>query len=655
MKRKRLASLLVCGFLLGGAGFGTFLLLRGSRALEDAAFEEEPVEVDSPNPLFGSSLASERPLRRDYSEEVEALLAEIESRAPSSLEVRAAIDWEVPQGFELDGTRDSLGVTNYKSALDWRRPEGSAWHERGSLTLSQAGGDFELRRPGEDGGEWWRKAGDYFYSSHMLQVLPFTTRYRAAEALEADMIAYGEGLGLLLWALSPGHYLRRAEHLEAGRPAEARGRTFYPLIATPDWIARPPTLPDKPWYPYQDSTLASWAEHAPRITYYVDPATYRIEGARMEYHKVSRSHPGRWTAGAAPAHIALEAWVKRWGTAGDGIALPVEIEGECYFGEELRRRVVLRVREASVASGGLSELSALLPEPGRRPYEGWPPYRSEVYRERIRSGADDYANRVGLIGALAFEGDLQATLEELKRLLLAFEADSALVPESMGGIDWHLGVAVYEILQRPESPECAALWRDFPPTEPFSSILARAVDFYARWHRAEDAARAEEYFAAYERAFGAKARFLYVLDRPLAGELETEVARALELRAIARAAKDQAVALAAAQAAIESYLRVGDTDRALEALEEAERTLGPEALAELRAWEPSLLERIAAEIERREEAARTYKLEATKDMVRALGYALEDARRRGWEEEARRYEALRDKFRETVRELGGEL
>lgn len=663
MKRKRAAVVLSSCAVLGTA-LGGILLLRGGRALEgdspggEAPEGAEAVDVDSPEPLFGSSLASERPLRREYAEEVEALLAEIEARAPSGAEVRAVVDWEVPRGFALEWARDSLGAKTYTSGLAWAPPEGSeGFWPKGTSALAVAGVDFELERLAEDGRrlEWWRKAGEHFYASRLLEALPFTTRWRAAEALESDIIAYGEGLGLFLWALRPGEFLRRAEHLEARGAVHAGGRTFLALVATPDWIARPPTLPDKPWYPYHDSTLSSWAEHTPVITYYVDPATYRIEGARMEYRGVTWSHRGRWTAGAAPPRLVLEAWVKRWAVFAEGIALPAETESACTVGDELRRRVRLVVREASVAEGVLSPLSDLLPEPGRRPYEGWPPYRSEVYRSRIEAGAGDYANRVGLVRALAFEGDLAGALAELKALLNAFESDKALLPESLGGIDWHLGIAVYEILQRPESPECAALFRDFPPTEPFSSILARAVDFYARWHRAEDEARVAERFAAYERSFGLKARLLYVLDRPLLEGLETEVERALELRAIVRGAKDRGVALAALQAAVESYLREGDTDGALEALEEAERALGAEAFGELGDWEQGVLDRVAEEIEAREEAARASKLGAAKDAVRALSSALEDAARRGWSEEAGRYGVLLERARERVRELGGEL
>jgi len=258
------------------------------------------------------------------------------------------------------------------------------------------------------------------------------------------------------------------------------------------------------------------------------------------------------------------------------------------------------------------------------------------------------------VNALAFEGDLSGAFTELKALLLAFEDDPALIPESMGGIDWHLGFAVYEFLQRPFVPESQALWLDFAVKEPFTSILGRALDFYARWHQEKDEALVATYFQRYEAGFSMKARLMYVQERPLVEGNETEVGKAREFFAIAQAAQDQSVRMSAIEAAIESFIRGRDYNAALDLIEKATVMLGPEGITRLGELETRWLERIAEGIEVRDERRRTSRIEAAKDMIGQIKTTLGDARIKGRVGEAGRLEVLLVRQESKLRELTGE-
>jgi len=521
---------------------------------------------DSPNPLQGSALASERPLRFDFSPEVEAFLAGCKQAASTSQTWGLRITWQLLKEEPRDWNRDGLGPRSFKTGLDWiHPPEGRQVSREGRVSLAGKGDRFYLSHLNENGDieEWWQKEGSYLYSSRMNELLPFVTRYPAQQALESGMLAYGEGLCLVLWAFNPEEYLRRSEDLKLGDLVQVDSHTCRTLISTPNWIKEPATLPTRHYFPYNESKLRSWASFTPVVTYFVNPQTYRIEGAVFTFYTFERSHPGRWTVIPEVSGERFETWVLKWSDTPFG-TIPSEVEGFYFVGDELKRHLLI-----SIAPDTGAEFKPLSLPRGRRQYEPWPPFSSAVYRQRIASGNKDYANRVGFINALAFEGKLSEALQEFKSLLADFNGDSDLVPESLGGIDWHLGFALYEILQNPEAPENRALWTEFEPREPYIGILGRALDFFARWHRSEYSELVEKYFQLYQEKFGLKARIMYAMERPLIEHVETETDRALELQRLIGQAETEDLRLQGLIACVEAFLHDKNYEGALAAIEGA--------------------------------------------------------------------------------------
>jgi len=435
-------------------------------------------------------------------------------------------------------------------------------------------------------------------------------------------------------AFQPGEVLRRAQNLAVGEPVQVDGRTYDTLVATPDWITTPATLPARPYYPFNESVLISWAELSPVATYFVNPLTRRIDGAAFAFYRAVRSHAGVWTVIPTPKDEKLEAWVTEWAVNGSGVPIPCRIDGRYTAGEKTVRHTLLTVREESAET---APYVAPAIERNRRQHESWPPFQSAVYRAWIASGQADYANRTALVNALAFEGALAETLAELKTLLRDIGADAELIAESTGGLDWHLGMALYEILQHPGTVEEQALWTDFEPAEPFVSILARAIDFYGRWRRAEDAAIADLYFQRYEERYGMAARLMHVIDRRLVDRVETETSRGMELQAIMAGAADEGLRLKALWAAVEAYLRDGNFEAALLAIEAGRGVIAaPENIETVDEWIAAWDARISAalaEIDAREKAASIRAKEDLLSQVRARlakaeqwGTALEVAR-----------------------------
>jgi hypothetical protein len=388
------------------------------------------------------------------------------------------------------------------------------------------------------------------------------------------------------------------------------------------------------------------------ITYYFDPARAAIEGAVFEYFKVDRSHRGRWTAVPRPAGERTEAWVTQWGVTADGRPMPSAIEGRYVVGAETKRRVVFTVRDEQAVRGEVTPCAELELQPGRRLYEGWPPFQSAVYRARIENGQADYANRVGLVDALAFEGNLAEALQALQELLADFQSDPALLAESMGAIDWHLGYAVYEFLQRPDAPEYWAIWNDFAAVEPYISVLGRAVDFFGRWRRAEDVPRAEAHFQRFERDFGIKARLMHAIGRQLIDRVEQETHRGLELEAVLRETVHDDIRLRAVQGAVEAYLADSNYEAAWRAIDLAERLLTEPAHIETfnrlaAGWEQRIAEAMDDLVHREWEAL----VRAKQDLVGQLRGRLARADATGSTAEAARLRALREKTEAELAEL----
>ena len=431
------------------------------------------------------------------------------------------------------------------------------------------------------------------------------------------MIAYGEGLCLLLLRFMPGEYLRRSENLKLGELLRVNGDVYQTLVATPGWIKDPPTLPTRHYFPYNQSKLLSWAPFTPTVTYFVNPDAMRIEGAVFTFYTFDRSHRGRWTVLPRQTGERFEAWVTEWSQSALG-EVPSAIRGVYVRQGKTVREIQL---EVVVESGDFfKELS--LPA-GRRQYEPWPPFSSEVYRGRISSGENDYANRVRLIDALAFEGKFEEALRELKSFLSDIQADSELVGESLGGIDWHLGFALYEILQNPQAPENGALWTDFEPTEPYIGILGRALDFFARWHRAEYADLVEQYMRLYRERFGLKAEIMHAAQRRLIERVETETDRALQLEELMRRADTDQLKLQALIASVEAFLRDENYQGALGAIELAGDLISdPQIRSSYEDLKASWEERIQAGLAEREERWIQSLIRAKEDLLSQLNSRL---------------------------------
>ena len=140
------------------------------------------------------------------------------------------------------------------------------------------------------------------------------------------MIAYGEGLCLLLLRFMPGEYLRRSENLKLGELLRVNGDVYQTLVATPGWIKDPPTLPTRHYFPYHQSKLLSWAPFTPVVTYFVNPDAMRIEGAVFTLYTFDRSHRGRWTVLPREKGERFEAWVTQWSQSALG-DVPSAIRG----------------------------------------------------------------------------------------------------------------------------------------------------------------------------------------------------------------------------------------------------------------------------------------------------------------------------------------
>jgi len=440
------------------------------------------VIVSAAAAAFESALAP-YPWRRDapFAAAVEEVLHAIEANAAHEPGVTAAVRWTVRTERALDGGRDCFNLFSLKTCPNWHHPGEEGFWPRGEYTLHAAGGDFLIQKPKDAGSEedWWRKAGEHLFARAFSESWHVIWRLHH-DALEAGLLGYDEGLGLVLWAFQPQEYLRRAEHLEPGPLCDVGGTACTTLIATPDWIRNPYEIRNRSHYPFNQTTLQSWAVHRPVITYYVDAERDVVVAAQFQYHKIIRSSAGDWTAGSEPSGMRVFCVAEEVGETAHGTWYPVRIVAYVYDGD-----TVVRTTTMTVSAG---PWSGPIPPPDldteKRTIDWWPHYRPGVYEQLVRREGWNHANRLGLARALCYEGD-PAAADALREAVRELERDRRLLPATFGGVDWEFGFAVYELLWQSEKTEVESFWETLPRTSTWNAILARAVDLYRQYRPKE--------------------------------------------------------------------------------------------------------------------------------------------------------------------------
>ena len=432
-------------------------------------------------PLFAAydSALAPYPWRKDkFDEKVEGLLKRLESNAGSEGAFSVRIDWTVDPGTDVDRDRRHWGPRSLKSALNWdRSPTGGYWRS-GTVFLQGKQGNFTLTKPeGEfTAAEWWQKAGENIYAKAFSEGSGTVWSFHH-DALEADMLAYGEGLGLILWAFQPGEYIRRADNLEVGGERELNGVAYKTLVATPSWIRNELFLENRKHYPFNESMLISWATHRPRVTYFIDEAKGVVAGAEFVYYRVCRSGPKDWKAGSKPNGVVVTCLATEMAETGAGTWYPTKIVGEVIDKEGLLRRTTMAVQLETVPSS--LAFQALAED--KRTKEAWPLYRSADYRRFMAGGDTSHWIRFGLARALAFEGDLDNALTAIGDALGALEEDQELASAAWGGVDWELGFALYELFWRYNDGQVATFWDSVPRTDAWLIVTRKAVALFGRY------------------------------------------------------------------------------------------------------------------------------------------------------------------------------
>lgn len=427
-------------------------------------------------PEYGSPLAP-YPWKRDgpFGAGVAEVLAALEENAAASPGFSARVAWTASSERKLDPARDRYGPLSLKSCPNWRSPKEAGFWPGGTYEIQAIGPDFRIDKPADAASaeDWWQKRGEHIYSRAFSQDWVTCWRFHH-DALEADMIGYAEGLGLLLWAFAPGEYIRRADYLDV--ELRDSGRQAL-LVATPAWIRTPPYLQNRKYYPFESTTFESWATLRPVVRYRIDLTRNMVFAAEFVYYKVTRDNPKDWRPGAQPSGLVVSCRALTVARNSSGTWYPRRIVAQVREGETLVREVSLEV--------SLGDPPAALPPPplppDKRHLYPWPPYRPEVFREFARLEGPDHANRLGLARALAYEGDMESAVPALFEVVSKLEEDSTLSRETFGGIDWELGFAVYECLGRFDEDRVAAFWNEVPRTSTWSAILARAVDLYRQY------------------------------------------------------------------------------------------------------------------------------------------------------------------------------
>ena len=453
---------------------------------------------------YDSALASYPELRPQYDPAVEEILGKLERAAPEGGAFSGAVRWKIESARKLDLDRQNFGPFSLKSVPNWHfPPEDPGFWREGAYSIAALGADFRMEKP-EDAvspADWWEKHGEALYARAWSEDWPTIWRFHH-DALEAGMLGYPEGLCLLLCAFNPGEYLRRAERLERGEKRRWNGGAYETLLATPSWVAKPLFLENRTHFPFNESTLISWASLRPAITYLVDVDRGLVVGAEFVYYRVLRDSPKDWHAGAKPSGLVITSFAEEVARSPQGAWYPVRIVSEIREGEAVARRT-----ELSVELGDPPTKSPLGPLPeGKRKIDPWPKYRSEVYRKWLEAGDLDHANRLGYAASLAYEGaDLEGAEAAIAEAIAALERDPMLEPESFGGIDWELGFALYELLWRWPKEDLPKIWDRFPPTSTWQAVLARAVNLYQEY-RPDEAERTGRILEGWEAAFESRRR-----------------------------------------------------------------------------------------------------------------------------------------------------
>jgi hypothetical protein len=430
---------------------------------------------------FDSPLATYMWRRSEpFAPEIEAVLSRIEANSRKTGGLAATVRWTCESEQKLDTGRDSNGPLSLKSCPNWHTPRQSGFWPQGTYTIVAVEGAFRIEKPADPTSpdDWWQKDGEHLYSRVGTVNSPMVQRLHT-DALEADLIGYAEGLCLLLWAFDPGEYLRRAELLEISESPEGAPE----LKAKPFWVARPFHLQNRKHYPFDQSTLESWADLRPVVTYKVDPQRGAISAAEFVYHKPVRKSTGDWTAETKPSGLVVACVVEEFGRTPGGTWYPTRTSAEVRKDETLIRRTALEIRlDDRPATLAPVELPV-----EKRHLDSWPHYRPEVFEAFIGREGRTHANLVGLARALCFDGRLADGEQTLLEAVSALERDRRLSPETFGGIDWELGFAVYELLWRFSEEEVTAFWNRVPRTSTWAAILSRAVDLYRQFRPKESA------------------------------------------------------------------------------------------------------------------------------------------------------------------------
>lgn len=465
---------------------------------------------------FDSALAPYPSLHERYDPAVEDLLATVERNGSPAGALSATVDWTVESSKGLDLERQNFGPLSIKSCPNWHTPPEPGYWASGTYAISAQGNAFRIEKAADEAAsaDWWQKDGEQTYARAWSEDWPTIWRFHH-DAFEAGMLGYPEGLGVLLWAFNAAEYLRRADHLELGEDREVAGRVYKTLVATPSWVKVPLRLENRTAYPFEESTLASWATLRPVVTYFVEPSSGLVAGASFVYHRVLRSGPKDWTAGSKPSGLAITCFAEEVGRTAGGTAYPTRIVGEVRDGDTLLRRTVLAVR-----LGAPESVPALALPAGKRKIDPWPKYRPEVYRAWLDRGDTDHANRLGLAASLAFEGtDVAAAEAAMLDAVAALETDASLERETFGGIDWELGFALYELFWRHSDAALVTFWDTVPRTDTWLDIVNRAADLHGTYRGTEHErtalvreGQALLYAQVREPDFTARCRAAYLAD-----------------------------------------------------------------------------------------------------------------------------------------------
>jgi hypothetical protein len=205
-----------------------------------------------------------------YCAEAEALLTQIEANAPADGAFSVTVSWTCRSERNLDPDKNKFGPFSLKSTPNWHRPPEGYWKE-GTYTVEGIAPVFRIEKPADQSSpaDWWHKDGENIFARAFCDDWHNVWRFHH-DALESGMLGYAEGLGLVLWAFQPADHLRRAENLEQGEDLVINGTSYKTLIATPNWIKNPLFLENRTHYPFNHSTILSWAQLKPVIIYYID-------------------------------------------------------------------------------------------------------------------------------------------------------------------------------------------------------------------------------------------------------------------------------------------------------------------------------------------------------------------------------------------------